>query len=111
MDKVVDTIETVVEVESETPEVTQSTVQTTTTTTNTNRTSNNSTTKNNTKEITEEKVEENSTVDVSETGTTTKAKSKSTFYIDWVAIFSLMGSLLCIGMIVRLMNMIKKLEK
>jgi hypothetical protein len=106
MDKVVDTIETVVTAESETTSATQ----TTTTTTNTNRSSNKSTTKN-TEEKTEEKVEENSNVDVIETETTTKTKSKFHFYIDWVAIFSLMGSLLCIGMIIRLMDMIKKLEK
>jgi hypothetical protein len=102
MDKVVDTIETVVEAESETQTVTQ--------TTTTNKSSNKSTTKN-TEEKTEEKVEENSTVDVIETENTTKTKSKFHFYIDWVAIFSFVGSLLCIGMIIRLMDMIKKLEK
>jgi hypothetical protein len=107
MDKVVDTIETTVEVESETNTATQTT--TNNTTTNKTSSSNKSTTNSST--VKEEKIEESSTASAAETEQTKKSKFKFHFYIDWVAIFSLIGSLLCIGMIVRLMNTIKKLEK
>lgn len=108
MDKVVETIETVVEPESESQIFTQAAI---TTTSQTNNTSTNRNTKKNNEITNEEKVNENSAIDVIETESTNNTKSKFHINIDWVAIFSLVGSLLCIGMIICLLNMIKRLNK